>query len=171
MFVHRLIWSLGNEIYINELNEEQDLFPYEYIKRGLLSTVKDDLLKRIFIKAESHILNSYQYEVSKDICNNEKYKTLLRCLTMFVLLFNESTYLSPDKLDHYLESTNPDSALASKIREHPHTSENIFASDISPNAFKFYHHTFSVLLRWFQLVYEMKFIFGNINLKFTNKLC
>ncbi|KII64506.1 hypothetical protein RF11_12617 [Thelohanellus kitauei] len=156
--------SLSSEDYINELKENYKRRMYEDNKSNSLFAISDDLINMIFTKLEFHLLDDMRYKSLDDHVEPEfkKYKQIMAIL---VHIFNESNYLDESTADYLTKLCNTNSSYSCISGT---ISDSMHVSNISSTAVSLQNPPLLVLLLWFSLIYEIKFIYGDINSKFYN---
>ncbi|KII70467.1 hypothetical protein RF11_02125 [Thelohanellus kitauei] len=154
-------------MYINKLQEKQKLSLFEDAQNNLLCILDENLINNIFSWPESEIFNHVFSEISENT-EDDKYKKYKQIMADVILSFNESNYLGKDKANHYTELCNLHSHNLSPIKSIPDNSGTIVASNTSPPSTLLHNLPFLGLLRYFILIFELKFIFGDIDSKLEN---
>ncbi|KII73127.1 hypothetical protein RF11_00309 [Thelohanellus kitauei] len=171
-FIQNLITALSDDIYINKLRNEQKLFMYEDLKIHYLSIFNDNFVKGVFARCESHLRNGYLNQLPVNISENNEYKKYKQVLAAIVCSFNDSICLNKNSSDYYRRRCDEYSSSLSHIPSDPDNleslSESMVALRLSEPTNMASEHSFQELFRWFTLIYELKFIFGDINSKILN---
>ncbi|KII60856.1 hypothetical protein RF11_00609 [Thelohanellus kitauei] len=171
-FTHDLIMALINRRYIDKLQNEQKLFLFDDVKSDHLSMINDDFIQGVFSACEFHLLDSLQEESSEDDISSE-YQMCNQAMSMTVRSFNESNYLDQHTAEYYIRVCESSSNNSSPIPiddddDSYNTSDSTSVSDISPHTTMLSDLPIPVLLRWFIMIFEMKFLFGDISSKSTS---
>ncbi|KII65184.1 hypothetical protein RF11_09573 [Thelohanellus kitauei] len=166
-----LITALTDETYIDKLKKEQSLLLYEDVKTNHLSMICEGFLGDLFVACETDMFYG---------CNNhtpividyEEYKMFKQVLILIIRAFNESNHLVKTMTDYYMtvfdaysKYFSPTSSDRDKTRS---VSLLTLLSTGSAHTHSWYDLPIHVLLSWFRLIYELKFIFGDINNKLLN---
>ncbi|KII61037.1 hypothetical protein RF11_01754 [Thelohanellus kitauei] len=170
-FVEKLIIALSDDIYIMKLQNERKLYLYEDLRSHYLTIIKDDLIQSVFERCESYLHNEFRNQISQNNTENDEYIKYKRILADLVCSFNESTYLDKNTSDHYIRLCDENSSSL-KITSDPDNIENLSQSmdslRLSSPTRIATEPSFQTLFRWLNLIYELKFIFGDVTSKFTN---
>ncbi|KII64915.1 hypothetical protein RF11_06126 [Thelohanellus kitauei] len=169
-FLEAFILALSDEWYITKLQSEQTLFLFENLKNILLSIIDEDFIQTMLSQSESHLRNSFAYEYSETE-ENDEYKIYKTTMAMTVLSFNDSNSLDRKIADTYLQLCDDVSKDLYQMLVNPYRSDNMSGSThFSDRSHKilFNRLPFPALLRWLMLIFELKFIFGDINSKFAD---
>ncbi|KII70109.1 hypothetical protein RF11_01880 [Thelohanellus kitauei] len=87
--------------------------------------------------------------------------------------FNDSNYIDFKKVSEYMGLCATESSIIPQMSINPNTyaksSYSIYNDHDLPTEIKSNKSAFLCLLRWFALIFEAKFIFGNTDVKFDNK--
>ncbi|KII73489.1 hypothetical protein RF11_13755 [Thelohanellus kitauei] len=101
-----------------------------------------------------------------------EYKNYKKRMVMTLFIFNKSNYMDKKIADDYVSSCDANSRTASSISNTTENSDTISDIRCIPDTLR---HTimnqyleFRKIGSWFNLVYEYKFIYGDINSKFTD---
>ncbi|KII69017.1 hypothetical protein RF11_09959 [Thelohanellus kitauei] len=168
-FPSELIKALSDEAYVYKLKYEQCLYLYEDIKGPLLSNFDDNFIKSIFSACESDINTIFESEMSE---NSEQVTIIYEeLLSILIKTFNESSYIDANKAiqlmiiyDNVGGDLVPTSCDPENRDVKPKSSANSNESDCHSGL----KNIFTNFLRWFVLIYQQKFIFGDVDSKFTN---
>ncbi|KII73928.1 hypothetical protein RF11_15630 [Thelohanellus kitauei] len=155
--------------YIIELPMDQQLLLYEDFKRTYLSVINEDFIKTIFKDCASYLSHTFYREFS-GISNFYGYGKYRKIMASLVCTFNEYTYLDENKRLYYFYWCT---SKPKKILDTGYLPQFVYISEkkaytitelstLSPNL------TLQALFKYFNLIYEQKFIFGHIDSKFTN---
>ncbi|KII61848.1 hypothetical protein RF11_10174 [Thelohanellus kitauei] len=101
------------------------------------------------------------------------YKICKKVMASMILLFNESNYLLKDTTEYFLRLFDDHFTISSQIENTNNLGsipDSTLIRDASSKKIILYTLHFHSLLRWFILIFEMKFIFGDIDAKFNNIL-
>ncbi|KII71872.1 hypothetical protein RF11_07602 [Thelohanellus kitauei] len=169
-FMRSLISSLSNDKYASIILESKKLCFYEDVKNKHLSIINDDLIQRIFSKCESHLADAIKTELL-EVYINDEYKMFTETLANIIYSFNESNKLEKTKAYSYLRLcdnyTNNLSRTPNSEDKSGSPSEVKTDSNTSANRSLLHTLPFSALLKLFVLIYELKFIYGDLNSKLT----
>ncbi|KII63526.1 hypothetical protein RF11_08056 [Thelohanellus kitauei] len=164
-FLQDLIVGLSDETYIQKLQNTRQPFMYENLMRSHLSMISDDLIDSVFSGLWSDIINNVEYFVPEDSVVDE-FEIYRRAMTKIVLSFNELTYFSKNLANYCYMSLCTE--ISPQNSNHMHDSVSIKGSNTTSQTNIYGKPTFTSLLRYFILIYERKFIFGDIKSKFAN---
>ncbi|KII69552.1 hypothetical protein RF11_04834 [Thelohanellus kitauei] len=166
-----LTMGLSDGLYTTKLQQHQKLFLYEDIKSTCISMIPKDFITQIFSEASlgfSEILNVGQ---PNDLVH-AKFKEYNDLFKMIIESFNESPYLDHNKATDYLILCGRESQDLPPLHFFPNITRTISdanaISDTSDIAMKCDKTSFQARLRWFALIFELKFIFGSIRAKFID---
>ncbi|KII69867.1 hypothetical protein RF11_02797 [Thelohanellus kitauei] len=169
-FLNHLILALSDETYIHQLLWTQRLFLYEDLKLNHLSMIDEDFIKIGFTECESNLINDFQYLIHED-SGNAEYVMHIEVLSWILLSFNESYYLDKNTAPYYISlckvSSNNPPHLPSTPDISNYISDSLPVSNASTQVNIKFTSAFRALLKYFSLIYELKFIFGDINSKFN----
>ncbi|KII69857.1 hypothetical protein RF11_02786 [Thelohanellus kitauei] len=169
-FMRSLIRSLSNEKYAHKIQKGQRLSFYEDLNIKHLSIINEDLIKSLFSKCESHLADIIKTELLEVHINTE-YKIFTDIMANIIYSFNESNKLANIEADSYLRLCDEypkNSFIITNIEDKSGDSLGA-TTDLNTSTNKSLLHRlpFSTLLRLFVLIYELKFIYGDINSKLT----
>ncbi|KII69035.1 hypothetical protein RF11_05285 [Thelohanellus kitauei] len=169
-FLYCLITSLHDGMYIKKLHEEEKLILYEDTKNTCISMISDDVVQQVFSLCESHLCKD-KLELSTD-SEHHTLKIYNQLMKMIINSFNESNYLDDIKATDCYLLFQIDSNKSLHMPRVPNIPDRKYNSKISSekssNAETHEKSYFFVLLNWFQLTFELKFIFGGINSNLKN---
>ncbi|KII69866.1 hypothetical protein RF11_02796 [Thelohanellus kitauei] len=168
-FLFDLILTLSNDKYVSKLQNDRNLFLYEDIKSTHISMLDEDIIKHVFLKCESDLSNAFQTQENTD-SENGRYKMYEQVMVWTVISFNEQNFLSRHTAQYYitqLQDYNPSNILSSHENSGS-SSVSTLSSNTPEESETYFEHPFQTLVRCFMEIYELKFIFGGINSKFTN---
>ncbi|KII66223.1 hypothetical protein RF11_14745 [Thelohanellus kitauei] len=169
-FIFDLILALGDETYTEKIKADERLYLYEDLKRCHLSLIDDDFIKNMFFKCRWDVITRRNYFTNKEY-DNSKCKIENTIMQMAVLAFNESNFFNEDEVTFYMSlfkvidetSLQVPSTINPRLMSTPKSCQN---SSQSKNLYL--KPTFREIFRVFILIYEMKFIFGDMKLKFVD---
>ncbi|KII73825.1 hypothetical protein RF11_08196 [Thelohanellus kitauei] len=164
-FIHGLLDALSDETYINKLQTEQSLYLYEGLKSGYLSKINDKCIKEIFSKNASCI-SDFFYGRTPKLYRNTEYKTYKTVLAMIIISFYESNYMDKRSADYCLKLIEGNSETPSEIQVYSDYVENSFDNIVDTDTKISNKLSIPALLRLFILMFEMKFIFDDLDSKF-----
>ncbi|KII62896.1 hypothetical protein RF11_15081 [Thelohanellus kitauei] len=164
--------ALSDEMYIHQTTRDQSLYLYEDLKINKCAMINEDLIKRVFMKCEYDINHSFQYQIQEIDSENAEYTNLKQVMEKIVCSFNECHYLDtkmakncifvcdfPPRDSNVITSNSDYSVIKSDSKAISNVSEQTNMGNKS---------TYLALFKWFSLIYELKYIFGDINSKFKN---
>ncbi|KII67301.1 hypothetical protein RF11_07724 [Thelohanellus kitauei] len=163
-----LIEALTNDDYINKLISEQKLFMYEDVKTDYLMIIKQSFIKICFLRCELSLRLTSDNQ-GPEIFENNSYNRCKEVLTKTISSFNESNYLDKNSASLFMRWCGIISSDCSNSHSYlddiDSLSDAMRVASISeqPNTRCGIH--IQAILRWFTLIYEMKFIFMDINSK------
>ncbi|KII73488.1 hypothetical protein RF11_13754 [Thelohanellus kitauei] len=170
-FLINVIRSLSDQVYVRKLKEEHTILLYEDLKKNHLSIITKDLIHTIFSGCKTFKMKSYKIKFVEHGRSTE-FKTYKKIMEMTVYIFNKSNYLDKIMADDCVSSCDSNSRNSSSISSTTDNSETISDNRSVPAKFTpkflFQLSEFHKLWSWFNLVYEYKFIYGDINSKFTD---
>ncbi|KII63295.1 hypothetical protein RF11_04954 [Thelohanellus kitauei] len=168
-FLNDLVMAISDETYINKLKHEQKLCLYEDT-HSHISFIQDDLIKIVFSKCDLLLIADFKSRPS-DVSETIIYKTCNQLMSWIVHSLNDSNYLDPNTTEFYLRKCKVLPYNTSNIRRYPETFQSMTHSKLVSDLYEqnnMKNRTlFPNLLKWIALIYELKFIFGDINSKFT----
>ncbi|KII64451.1 hypothetical protein RF11_03854 [Thelohanellus kitauei] len=167
-FLDDWISALSDEKYVNKLLNEHKLFLYEDLKRDYLSFVSDDFIMSLFQLCKAHIKDTFRQKLLKD-SNNDQYYIYDNVMKWTILSFNDSNYLDSSTAAYYKKLCNDYSTKSSRITSNYQESDsfsNTESDNVSETVAKY--QTFPANFCWFILLFEMKFIFCDINSQFMD---
>ncbi|KII68065.1 hypothetical protein RF11_04233 [Thelohanellus kitauei] len=170
-FLKDLILGLSDESHILKMKNEKKLHLYEDLKTKYLSMIDPNFQKDIFSACESNILFAVQNQ-TPIVSEREEYKMFKQVLTLSIVTFNDSNYLVKTVSDYYMRLLDAYSNYFSEVSPNPENAKSRSISTIrsstSLQSNSLYNYPFHVLMSYFRLIYELKFIFGDINSKLHN---
>ncbi|KII69278.1 hypothetical protein RF11_04458 [Thelohanellus kitauei] len=167
IFLHWLIASLSDEKYINKIQNNQKLYLYEHIKTCALSGVNDDLITMVFSKLESKLLNDVKKKSSDDL-NLVQYQIYKEIMSMVVNSLNESNFLDKKMAEYFVKCLKENSDHLSPNECNTNKSDSLAISTSSTQEDKLQYQPIRLLFTWFKLIFELKFMFGDITSKSVN---
>ncbi|KII72920.1 hypothetical protein RF11_14493 [Thelohanellus kitauei] len=144
---------------------------YEDLRTNHLSVISQDFINLIFSVNESNLRMIFQRESNTDFSTNEV-GTYREIFSAILISFNQLNYLDETLATEFVvELLNFHSSNSSNVPSSPdhsdlNMSESSIYSDTTENEYQ--PETYRMMLSWFVLIYEAKFIFGNIHLSFSN---
>ncbi|KII63631.1 hypothetical protein RF11_10722 [Thelohanellus kitauei] len=169
-YLNNLISSLSDEEYINKLQEQQKLDHNENVKSIYIRIFSEDLIARVFTRCESYLLDKFKDE-SPEVVGSDAYAIYNNVMMVIVRIFNDSNYLEKSIADSLKKLNDEFSSeslpTSSDVVNSDNVADTSIFSTISSYVDSNGNHPFKALFRWFTLIYEFKFIFGDINCKFT----
>ncbi|KII67016.1 hypothetical protein RF11_07555 [Thelohanellus kitauei] len=169
-FVKYFTLALSDRVYIHKIKTDKKLFMYENLSKDL-TMISENFIKYVFSECESKIIDELNLWMPEYIGCDE-YKIYTKIFTSLVSSFNDSNYVTENMADYFLMCADSDSSILSQnpinidSSGHSHDSKKNFGP--LEHVYSSHQPSFLCVLRWFMLIYEMKFIFGDINYKFTN---
>ncbi|KII71979.1 hypothetical protein RF11_10236 [Thelohanellus kitauei] len=164
-FIKSLIIPLSDERLTSRLQEQKETFLNEYLKSSELALIKDDFFKSVFSKCANH-LSKTCIDKKPDDSDYAQCKIFKQVFTRIVVSLNESYIMDKDTVDSCLALCQIDMRESSKIQ--PIQNNSLSISQFLEDSKNYKNVSFSILLKWFTLIYELKFIFGDTNSKFDN---
>ncbi|KII62575.1 hypothetical protein RF11_05205 [Thelohanellus kitauei] len=168
-FLAELIVALSDQTYINKVQNEKKLLMYEDLKNCDLAVINYDLIREVFIGCESNLRGAFDNELY-DCRTVSEYKMYKHVMAKIVLIFNESKFLDQKTADYYTKLFFPkdSSSIIKYIYDRDENSYFSLASDVASNKSSLYNLQLLFVFKLFKLVYEMKFIFCDIDSRFPN---
>ncbi|KII65525.1 hypothetical protein RF11_15395 [Thelohanellus kitauei] len=169
--LHRLSSALSDERYTQKLRVDQKLFLYEDIKAIHHFIFNQDLINDVFSKCESHLIKKFKFKPCESTTSSEFqiYKDIMENI---LVSFNKANYLDKNTACIY---KNLHHEYSSNIANNPNNQDHIAIgsdsrsnSQISSQTCLYIKKSFLRILKWFSLIYELKFIFGDLNSKIEN---
>ncbi|KII61668.1 hypothetical protein RF11_12120 [Thelohanellus kitauei] len=161
--------ALSDELYIKQLQEHEKLFLYEDIKSTCISMIPNAFLIHIFSESGAGTSEIFQVRLLNDLVYS-KYMEYNDLMKIIIESFNVSNYIEYSKAVDYLVLCRKDTRQLPHIRFISNNTLNIyyltFGSETLEYAKKHDRSFFLGRLKWFGLIFELKFIFGNIRGKF-----
>ncbi|KII65450.1 hypothetical protein RF11_01055 [Thelohanellus kitauei] len=155
--------------YINKLQTEHKLYIYEKVKSEYLTIINEDFINRVFFESESHLLHVFD-DHTPEIFKNNIYNRFKQVLASTIRLFNESNYFDKTTAKSlfglFYNDCSRSFYIPPSLYDTPLFSDTPIVSRKSGESN--YGMPIESMLRWFTLIYEMKFVFGDIKSKFTN---
>ncbi|KII73616.1 hypothetical protein RF11_02974 [Thelohanellus kitauei] len=134
------------------------------MKSSHLSIINEDFIKVVFSECESHLRQAFDDE-SDQGPEYDEYKMCTKTLATTILLFDESNYLDEATLKYYLRLLKVNLRNQEHIPGCSDDSGGMSDSNTLPHPPLLYKLPFLAILIWYTLLFEMKFIFGDINYK------
>ncbi|KII74850.1 hypothetical protein RF11_12992 [Thelohanellus kitauei] len=170
-FLHNLINALRDDMYTHKLNSERKLFMYEDLKCNHFSIIDEDLINNVFECCESNLITDYSSQSNFYRSKNDDSKIYSKILSRIVYSFNEYNYLYKETSDYY----------SRMLGEYLCSSLGIYFDQDNPDSYWESMSSFEIfeeiyicikpinltLIKLFILIYEQKFIFGDINSRIT----
>ncbi|KII66390.1 hypothetical protein RF11_15396 [Thelohanellus kitauei] len=162
-FLRKLTSALSDEKYIKKLQEDQKLYLYEDLKKTHLFILDIDLINDVFSKCEAQLLkDTHKLPENSEIPGFKDYKDIME---MTLVSFHESNYLSKNNDDSDMSLHEEYSSNLSHNPQYQDHTGLISVSNISQESFVNTKNTLVRLLRLFTLIYQQKFIFGDLRSK------
>ncbi|KII73829.1 hypothetical protein RF11_08200 [Thelohanellus kitauei] len=134
-----------------------------------LSNINKFFIYMVFSLYRNQFSETSNYE-KPELSENVEYKILKKVLSKTVLSFYESIYLDNSTADYYLRLCEDSSRIFPLILVDPEDTDDGLLDGLVPSESSFTVFVkklcMSELLKVFILIYEMKFIFGDVNSKF-----
>ncbi|KII67462.1 hypothetical protein RF11_07454 [Thelohanellus kitauei] len=158
--------ALSDMEYIENLQQNKSIFMYENLKSLYLWVINEDFINDVFSTRQSQFLNEIQNKCSESALISE-FETYTNVMEMILISFNESNYIEKRKAE-YLMSLCEDflKRLPEIQSDETHCgiySDSMTVANTSYGTKLYMKNTLLGILRWFVLIYELKFIFGDIN--------
>ncbi|KII71976.1 hypothetical protein RF11_10233 [Thelohanellus kitauei] len=163
--IKTLIKSLSEDRFISRFKEQAELFKNEYIRSRELPFIKDDFINSVFSECQNYLSNVCIDEEPDD-SERAQYTIYKQIFIRIVVSFNESYINDSDACNYFFTLYQLDMSESTRIP--PIHNNSLIISQFSEYAKKYKNVSFSILLKWFTLIYELKFIFGDINSTFDN---
>ncbi|KII74275.1 hypothetical protein RF11_09091 [Thelohanellus kitauei] len=123
-YLHRLIYSLSDEIYTNKLKWEQKLYLFENLKCCYLKIFSEELIQSVFTGCESHLLDMFKDE-SPEVVGNNAYEIYSDIMCLVVQIFNDSNYLEKSTADSLRKLCDEFSNEILPISSYVYDSDNV----------------------------------------------
>ncbi|KII73833.1 hypothetical protein RF11_08204 [Thelohanellus kitauei] len=162
-----MIKSLSDDNYINKLRREQQIVLYEDVKNGQLSKLNNICINQVFSKCLVSLMDASSRPKFADNRNSE-YKIYRHLLARVVVSFYDSNYLDQMTADYFMRLCEDNSRISSQSLVYSDKFANDFTYKAATHTIFLKKVTFPTLLRWFMLMFEMKFIFDDVYSKFPN---
>ncbi|KII71112.1 hypothetical protein RF11_11753 [Thelohanellus kitauei] len=166
-----LIVALSDKRYINKLKSDQKLFKYENLRSHYLPMITEDFIKSVFSQCQSQMCHAYNNQ-SLDHIDNEEIKLYNQIMRKVVIFLNESNYLDQKTAKDFMQLLNPNIIFSSNVEGDPNdirsNSDDVVLYNASTETNALSKLPLHALFNWFYLIYEMKFMFGDINSKFAD---
>ncbi|KII68150.1 hypothetical protein RF11_09457 [Thelohanellus kitauei] len=158
-FANNLLLAISDPDYISKIQTEEKLFT---------SLINDDFIKNVFADNENILIIDIQKRYLEEF-DNAEYEFQARILAWILHSFNHINYLHKSTADKYSDCID----VISKMFSNFHINSEGLGSDldshnttnISAPKYRDFLLSFEQFLRCFMMIYEYKFIFGDINSK------
>ncbi|KII66380.1 hypothetical protein RF11_13614 [Thelohanellus kitauei] len=165
IILYGLIRSLSDGTYISKLQSEKALFIYEDLKINTLPILNGTFIKSIFSQCESEMLKTIESPISEN-SGNPEHNTRKELMAMIIHSFNESCFLDEDKKNSLMRFYNTQCNHSSVVSSHDNSHDGLLES--MSNSPLIQRIPFTWFFRLFILIFEFKFIFGDIDSKLDN---
>ncbi|KII68999.1 hypothetical protein RF11_05307 [Thelohanellus kitauei] len=168
-FLFGLISELCHERYIHKLEKDKKLLLYEDLKTKHLSLLNNDFIFDVLSKCYKHVLSVPTSPVLTSPQNKKKYEVYSQVMSTLIRMFDQTTYYYNIEEIYYYQMCNVDPKTRKWIvSSYPNVRTTADSSEASKKDVYFKNFQVPNLLRSFQIIYEMKFIFDDILTSFTN---
>ncbi|KII66669.1 hypothetical protein RF11_12697 [Thelohanellus kitauei] len=168
-FLGELIIALSDEVYTSKLRFDNKLFMYEDLNSNLLSMITNNFLMNAFSECKSHLLDTYDNQ-GPHVVEKDSYKVFKYALADILTSFHESNHLNKKEVQSLMEICKICSRMYSPTKRKNSNSgygrDSICISYESLPSHAFPKMPLQGLLKWFMLLFEIKFIFGGVDINF-----
>ncbi|KII61984.1 hypothetical protein RF11_14141 [Thelohanellus kitauei] len=144
---------------------------YEDLKSKHLTIINDDFIKSVFSGLQSYLLNTSKNQ-EPEVFETNAYNVYKQVMASTLHSFNESNYLEKNTAHTFMGKCNANPSNFTTIDVRHTNSETMHDTNVSSNIPDQTNtgHIIPIdaLLKFFTLIYELKFIFGDINSKLDN---
>ncbi|KII71337.1 hypothetical protein RF11_05247 [Thelohanellus kitauei] len=165
-FTHDLILALSDDSYITKIQNEQKLLLYEDLKDNHLSMITDACIEDVFTRCSRIFQKKFEYE-SFEVYGDDWYTFYKKALAKTVLSFYESIFLDLSTVDGHIKVFEDYSGDSFHIPSHKDNYGNVHASISHSQIIYLGKLSIPAILRWFILMFEMKFLYGDIYSNFA----
>ncbi|KII63887.1 hypothetical protein RF11_05104 [Thelohanellus kitauei] len=170
-FLINVIRSLSNQTYVLKFKEEQTILLYEDLKQKHISMITEDLINNIFLGLQTGYINRVKSE-STEFSETEEYKAYKKIMFLILYSFNESPHLDVQRADRFISLFEPYSRNETEIPISDNNSEILIdftsPSYLSKRPLFLQCIQFKKLWVWFTRLYQHKFIYGDLNSRFSD---
>ncbi|KII60649.1 hypothetical protein RF11_10513 [Thelohanellus kitauei] len=132
--------------------------------------IDQDFIKDLFSRCELHLINDIQKHLPKKISENNDFRTYKQVMAWVLLSFNESNYINFRTSNYYLGLCLKRLNYLPEFKDYPDNygiiRDDTSVSTTSEETNIYYQTAFRALFRSFILIFELKYIFGDINSKY-----
>ncbi|KII65019.1 hypothetical protein RF11_14971 [Thelohanellus kitauei] len=161
-FIRALILALSDGLPNNKFTDQNS---------SENSIINEDFGKLVFSRCGYDIINNFQNQIPGIISENSEYKKYKYAMAWIILELNESNCLDKRTADYLMKFCNITPKCSTLIQRYPNKSDvnghmcvlNTLQSQIWLHEF-----SFPLLLRWLMLIYELQFMYGDLNSKLDN---
>ncbi|KII68397.1 hypothetical protein RF11_04560 [Thelohanellus kitauei] len=165
-FLHNLILALSDQAHIYQIQSQPKIFLYEDEEIDMCSIIDIHLARDFFSMREEQIRTTYKSK-SSVISKSAQYKMFYQIMKKTAKYFDTSTFLDVQTSHFLLRLCDDYPDNLSPILLHQDTSDSTSFTKLISNISKYENikekHTIQTLLGFFNLIYEQKYIFTEIN--------
>ncbi|KII65762.1 hypothetical protein RF11_07941 [Thelohanellus kitauei] len=170
-FVFKFIFALSDPNYIKKLEDDRHLYLYEDIQSMLQSAINKVFIQNVFSRLVPMVYQNVQPLIPSTIMDVEAFQVNRWVMTIALMTFNAGNSIDQSTANYLwnFSVSNPPIQLQHNLT-HDHLSlpESINSPDMRVNSKIAYTTPFPYLLICFMLIFELKFIYGDIQDKFYN---
>ncbi|KII61986.1 hypothetical protein RF11_14143 [Thelohanellus kitauei] len=167
----QIITELSDKIYINKLQNHQKLLMYQHLKNKHLKIIDQNFIKNVFLGLRSYLWNNYKNQ-EPEIFETNIYNVYKQVMANILHSFNEFNYLDINTAHTLMRKCNANPSDFAPINVGHANSEMMHDSNIcsiiSQQTNTYPKIPVDALLKFFTLIYELKFIFGDTNSRFDD---
>ncbi|KII64809.1 hypothetical protein RF11_09771 [Thelohanellus kitauei] len=124
------------------------------------SMISSDLIKSVFVKYESYLCNEFKCDLPEILSENEEFVKNSYQMCMIIISFNNSEYRDGDIRSY---STHPGVKYQNYLKRRYGCDRCKSQFDAKQYSNPLERASFPALVRLLFLLYEIKFIYGDIN--------
>ncbi|KII73873.1 hypothetical protein RF11_10063 [Thelohanellus kitauei] len=167
--VKDLIEGLNDVTHFFKLRGKDTLFHHEDLKSNEVRIIDEDFINSVFSTCESHLKNAFDNQIS-EVSRQKHYIYYKLIMAKTILSFNQNSYLDHNRTEYVLRNRIVGSINSSDFYGTEYKNDDLFDAIYdcikSEETNSCFQKHIQGMLRWFTLIYEMKFIFLNIHSKF-----
>ncbi|KII72363.1 hypothetical protein RF11_04919 [Thelohanellus kitauei] len=158
-----LILAVSDKTYINKIKSEQKLIFYEDLKDNHLSNINENFFKGIIERCSFHDSDVFDFDSTEEY--GKEYKMYKHVLAKILYSFNRMNYLDRRVAYDYIELCENYKHHLQLIIDCQCEDEDMDESISYPFCIYLNKLPVQALLKFVIIIYEIKFIFGDINSK------
>ncbi|KII64814.1 hypothetical protein RF11_09776 [Thelohanellus kitauei] len=163
-FMEGLTIFISSKKYIDIMKTIHKVDMVEYRNTNPCSMISPDLIKSVFVEYESYLCNDFQCDFPEIWSENAELKEKSYIMSLTIILFNNSEYCDGD-YTKYLKRMAKKYHNFLKVRYGCDCCKSECDANQYSNPIE--RASFPGLTRFFFLLYELKFIYGDINSHFS----